>query len=186
MTNTQLLQRIYAHIGNEEKSGIVEPVVLAMAALAYIDLARFLIDNDHELAKKLITSVANQTWATSSFSAPADMLFHIQKKVIRLDLGGVLAYQVEDRDKLDMISATLTNHYYALEGKTFYLKHASGTASGTNLNLRYYKVPTVTDIDDELTTIFLDFVFQRIATVKRSGNATYEYQRPDSQSKQSN
>jgi len=183
MTEQELLQRVYAHIGNEEKSGLVEPVVLAMADLAFIDLAKLLIENKPSLAKKLISSVANQTWASSSFSAPTDMLYNMEKTVIRLDLGGTLCHQLEDRDKLDMIGTTLSNHYYALEGKTFYIKHASGTASGSNLNLRYYKVPTVTDVDDELTTIFLDILFTRLGIVRTSEKPN-EPKRPNTQSKQ--
>lgn len=168
MTNEQLLQRVYIHVGSEEQTGLVEPMVLAMADLAYIDLARFLIDTDQELAKKLINQVTSQTWTNSTFSAPSDMLFHVQKPVLRLELGSDLCFQVQDRDKLNMIGTTLDNTYYALEGKTFYIKHKSGTSSGTNLNLRYYKVPTVSDIDDELTPLFLDLLFRRLAVAMQS------------------
>lgn len=163
MTNEQILQRVYIHFGSEEQTGLVEPMVLAMADLAYIDLARMLIDTDAELAKKLISETASQNWTNSIFPAPNDMLFHVQKPVLRLEIGGELAFQLQDRDKLNMIGSTLGNHYYALEGKTFYIKHKSGTTSGTgNLTLRYYKVPTNTLIDDELTPLFLDLLFQRL------------------------
>lgn len=155
-----------------------------MATIAFSDLAKFLVENHTDLAKKLITSVSNQSWSNSSFSAPTDMLFHLEKPVIRLDLGGTLCHQLKDRDKLDMIGTTLTNTYYALEGKTFYIKHAtSGTTSGNNLNLRYYKIPAITDIDEELTPIFLDILFSRLTAVMADNND--EQKRPNPRSKQS-
>lgn len=169
MTNSELLQKVYIHVGAEEETGLVEPVVLAMADLAYIDLARFLIDTDAELAKKLIADTVNQNWSGSKFDAPEAMLFHVQKPVLRLEISGELAYQVQDRDKLNMLSDTLTNTYYSLEGKTFYIRHKSGTTSGTgNLSLRYYKIPTVTDIDEELAPIFLELLFNRLAVAMQS------------------
>lgn len=171
MTNEQILQRVYIHFGSEEQTGLVEPLVLAMADLAYIDLARLLIDTDAELAKKLITDATSQSWSSSKFNAPSDMLFHVQKPVLRMEIGSELAYQVQDRDKLDMIAGTMNNHYYSLEGKTFYIKHKSGTTSGT-LNLRYYKVPTNTLIDDELTPIFLDLLFKRLSIAAQSNAMT--------------
>lgn len=164
LTNASLLQYVYAHLGGSEKdSGIIEPLIIAMAELAYADLAQMLLDTDSELAKKLITSVANQTWSSSSFAAPTNMLFYKQKKTTRMDFGGTLAYQVEDRDKLDLVAAAgISNTYYALEGKTFYIKSPAGTTSGTNLNLRYYKIPTVSDIDDDLRNIFLEILIRRL------------------------
>lgn len=174
MTNDEILQRVYIHLGSQEKTGLVEPVVLAMADLAYIDLARFLVDNDAELAKKLIKEVTAQSWGTnpnpsSAFNAPSDMLFHIQKPVIRLQLGTELCYQVQDRDKLNMLAGTYGNNYYALEGKTFYIKHKNpATTSGNDLVLRYYKVPTKDEIDNELTPIFLDLLFRRLSMAMQS------------------
>lgn len=163
MTNDQLLQKVYIHFGSEEQTGLVEPIVLAMANLTLIDLAKFLIDTDVELAKKLIAEVTSQSWSDSKFTAPTDMLFHVQKPVLRLQLGTELCYQVHDRDKLNMIGSTLNNTYYALEGNKFYLRHkTAGTVSGSNLALSYYKVPTLQDIDDELTPIFLDLLFKRL------------------------
>ena len=161
MTEEQLFQRIYSHTGGEEKSRLFKPIIKAQADLALTDLARYLLDTDHELSKKLVTSVANQSFADLTFSAPSNMLFHGQKSVIRLDLGGVLAYQVSDRDKLDMLTG-MSNVYYALEGKTFYIKHPTPEAIANNLNLRYYKVPAIADIDTELTPMFLTLIMQRL------------------------
>lgn len=165
MTNAQLLEYVFSQIGTERDTGMIKPMILAVANLAYRDLAQFLLDNDSELAKKLIASAANQTWANSSFSAPTDMLFHKQKETTRIDFGGILAFQIEDRDALDMVSS-LNNHYYALEGKTFYIKHSAGTTSGTNLNIRYYKIPVVTDIDDDLRNVFLELLITRLVPKK--------------------
>lgn len=262
MTNAEILQRVYIHLGSEEQTGLVEPIVLAMADLAYIDLARFLIDTDAELAKKLIKQVSDQTWGTtaptiayssadsgtgvitvtntnltllngmrvnisgtagggalsasttyfvrdatstgiklsatlggpaltgftgsgtitilntsSTFEAPADMLFHVQKPVLRLEIGGQLAFQLQDRDKLNMLGSALTNIYYALEGKTFFIRHftindgnvnTADVTSGSNLSLRYYRVPTAADIDDELAPIFLDMLFKRLSVAMQT------------------
>lgn len=319
MTNEQILQRVYIHFGSEEQTGLVEPIVLAMADLAYIDLARMLIDTDAELAKKLIsenvktvsystiaanvinldndpavlrdgmtvtingTGLTNTTvyyiinstptsvqlsttpggtvqavatttgattittvgkWENSRYLAPPDMLFHTQKPVLRLELNSELCYQLQDRDKLNMLGSTVTNNYYALEGKTFYVRskpvaltfngstdvfnwtnnplvngnqimlsgsvpqgftahvpyfviaraantfQLSATSGGaaitstdtgtaipvtahlasgdSNLTLRYYKIPTATDVDEELTPLFLDLLFQRLNIAMQS------------------
>ena len=166
MTESELFQRIYSHTGGEEKSRLFKPIIKAQADLALTDLAQYLLDTDHELAKKLITSVANQSFADLTFSAPSNMLFHGQKSVIRLDLGGTLAYQVSDRDKLDMMSG-MNNCYYALEGKTFYIKHPTpDTIPRNNLNLRYYKIPVILDIDAELTPMLITFLLQRLGVTQ--------------------
>lgn len=165
MTELELFQRIYSHTGGEEKSRLFKPIIKAQADLALTDLARYLLDTDHELAKKLVTSVANQSFADLTFSAPSNMLFHGQKSVIRLDLGGTLAYQVSDRDKLDMLSG-MSNVYYALEGKTFYIKHPTPETISNNLNLRYYKVPAITDIDTELTPLLITLLLQRLGVTQ--------------------
>ena len=181
MTETELLQRIYSHTGGEEKSKLYKPLVIAQLDLALTDLARYLIDMDSELAKKLITSVANQSWSSSSFSAPSNMLFHGQKPVVRLDLGGTLAFQVSDRDKLDMVTG-MANIYYALEGKTFYIKHPSATTSGNNLNLRYYKIPAIADIDEEMTNLLVTLLLQRLGLTQ--SNQQDGQKQPDTQNSQ--
>lgn len=161
MTNAELFDYVFAKTGMVKNTALAQPLILANANLALRELAYFLIETDSELAKKLITSVANQTWASSSFALPSDFLYHKQKKTTRMDLGGTLAFQVEDRDKLDM-STGLTNHYYAIEGTTMYIKHSAGTVGASNLNLRYYKIPALSAIDAELRDIFLDMVVRRI------------------------
>lgn len=165
LTNATLLQYVYAHLGGSEKdSGIMEPLIIAMAELAYADLAQMLLDTDSELAKKLVTTSVNNSWSSSSFAAPTNMLFYKQKKTTRMTIAGTLAHQVEDRDKLDLVAAAgISNTYYALEGKTFYIKSPAGTTSGTtNLDLKYYKIPAVTDIDDDLRNIFLEILIRRL------------------------
>lgn len=166
-TNAELLARVYSIIGSERDTSIFRPMVLAMATLAYKELAIHLIDTDSEQAKKLVTSVANQVWASNQFSAPADMLFHKQSKHTRMDFGGTLAFQVKDRDTLTMIGtastgADLGNHYYALEGKTFFIRHESGVTGASNLNLQYYKIPTISDIDSELMNTLLEILIPKL------------------------
>lgn len=168
LTNAQILQWIYSRIGSERDSGIVEPLIIAVADLAYTDLAKFLIDSNSEMSRKLVKIVTNQTWATSKFLAPTDMLFYRQIDTTRLDIAGTLAFQLKDRDKLEMISA-MANHYYALEGKYFYIKHSSGTTGASNLNLTYYKIPTKDDIDDELRNLFLEILLGRLIPPQQNG-----------------
>lgn len=170
LTNTQIIQWIYSKLGSEKDSGIIEPLIIAVADLAYYDLAKFLLDNDSEMAKKLAKSITNQSWSSSKFSAPTDMLFYKQIKTTRLDFGGTLAFQIKDRDKLDMITG-VSNHYYALEGKIFYIRHSSGTISGSNLNMTYYKIPNKDDIDDELRNIFLELLLTRLVPQTQNGNS---------------
>jgi hypothetical protein len=160
-TEAQLLQRVYSHIGAETESGFVKPMVLAMAKLAFKDLAHLLIDSDSELAKKLVKTLSGQTWASSAFEAPSDMVFHKQKKTTRIDLAGALAHQVEDRKKLDLLS-TSVNHYYALEGKTFYIRHATGVTGASTLRITYYKIPVIADIDDELMNTLVELIIRRL------------------------
>jgi hypothetical protein len=162
MTNAELLQWVYLKTGSEKDSRILEPVVIAVANLVYPELARFLIDHDPEMAKKLITILSNQTWVSNRIAVPTDMILHKQKDTTRLTISGTLAYQVDDRDKLDLMSG-LDNIYYALEGTYFYIKHTNVlTVGGSNLGLSYYRIPTVTDIDDDLRPIFLDLLINRL------------------------
>lgn len=174
MTDAQLLQYVYAEIGGEAKSGLVKPMVLAIANLAYIDLARHLLDNDPTNAEIIKTSVVNQTWASSKFTLPTNFLYHrpspekIYEGVI-LDIAGINAFQVEDRKKLSLISQTLVNAYYAIDGKFAYIKHPSLSGSST-LNLFYYKVPTIADITDEVLNVFLTFIFQRLGLKQQIEN----------------
>src|SRR6476661_7043913 len=114
MTDVEIFSYVYAQIGSEKDTGIIRPVVIAMAGLVYEDLARWLLDNNSEMAKKLVVTLSNQTWTASSFAAPTNMLFYKQKETTRIDFGGTLAFQLEDRDKMEMAYG-LTNHYYALE-----------------------------------------------------------------------
>lgn len=167
MTDAEILQYVYSQIGGERKSGVLKPILLAIAELAYDDLADYLIKSEPDKAKKLITSVANQAWLNSEFSAPSDMLLNNQKAVVRLDIGGDICYQLKDRDKLDFLTGTtaeeVSKNYCALEGKTFYIRVAGGaTTSGNDLNLRYYKTPVAADIDDELRKPFLELLMQRV------------------------
>lgn len=183
MDNTTLLQRIYSEIGGETKSGLIKPMVLAITDLAYIDLARHLLDNDPANAEILKTSVVNQTWASSKFTLPSNFLYHrpspekLYEGVI-LDIAGTNAFQVEDRKKLGLISQTLVNAYYAIDGKFAYIKHPTLAGSST-LNLFYYKVPTVSDITDDVLNILLTFIFQRLGLKQQAEN---EQQQPNSQS----
>lgn len=168
MTDEEIIGYVQAHIGGEKKTKIVKPLILAMAELAYKDLAMFLIESNSEFANKLITSAVNQTWSSSQFTAPSNMLFHRQIETTRIDFNGTLAHQVSDRDALDM-AGTLSNIYYALEGKTFYIKNPSAT-SGSTLNIRYYKIPENSDIDDELRNTFLEILMQRLYGQKQADN----------------
>lgn len=123
MTDADILQYVYAHLGSERDSGIVKPMVLAMAGLTYLDLAKILIDTEPELAKKLTKTLSNQAYSSSQFAVPSDMLVYKQRDTIRIDFGGTLAFEIKDRDKLSLLASGLTNTYYALEGKTFFFKN---------------------------------------------------------------
>lgn len=160
LTNNEILAWVYGHIGGERESGVIKPMVLAMATLAYKDLAHYLIDTDSEQAKKLVKTLSSQTWTNSAYSAPSDMLFHKQMDTTKMSIGTTMAFQVKDRDKLDMATG-VSNIYYALEGKTFYIKHPSLTTSST-LSITYYKIPTKDDIDDELRNLFLELLLRRL------------------------
>lgn len=161
LTEAKMIEHVYLEIGGEERSGILKPMIVATSRLALSDYAKFILDTNPELAKKLIVELEFQSWSDSYFQAPYDMLFYKQMETTRLDLGGVLCYQVADRDKLSMLGAT-SNHYYALEGIKFFIKHAGGDTSGSNLNLKYYAIPTVDSIDDEMMPVFLAILMDRI------------------------
>lgn len=165
MNSAELVEFVYQRTGGEKNARMSRPMILALGTLALKDLAQTLIDSNSELAKKLIVQLTNQSWSASQFNAPANMLFYKQKKTTRMDFSGVLAYQVEDRDKLEM-GGNLVNVYYALEGKTFYIANPAGT-SGSNLNLRYYKIPDLADIDTELRNIFIELVLVRMIPQER-------------------
>jgi hypothetical protein len=171
LTKASLLQYSFAHLDSKrENSALIEPLILAMAVLTCYDYARFLLDNNSEMAKKLTTATAAQSWSSSQILAPTDMLYHRQIETTRMDIAGVQLYQIEDKKKLDLLAVGLGNSYYALEGKTFFIKHLAGTASGTtNLTIKYYKIPAITDIDDESTPLFLELLFQRLIPI--SGKA---------------
>jgi len=161
MTNADLIAYVEAHLGGYNKSGIVRPMITAMANLAFKDLAYMLLDTDSELAKKLVVTLTGQSWSSSSFSAPSNMLFHKQKQTSKISIGGALVFQVTDRDRMDM-AYQVGNHYCVLEGKTFYIKHSAGTTNGNNLDITYYKIPAISDIDDELRNQFLAILMARL------------------------
>lgn len=168
MTNTQLLQKVYIHLGTEEETGLVEPVILAMANTALIDTARYVIDTDPQLAKRFIATSAGLSISSSSVSAPADMIYHTQKGVVRVEApAGTLAYQVQDRDKLNMMDASAVNNYYALQGTTFYFKLKSSSPP-TTCDIIYYKIPLLNQMTQELEPIFLDLLFKRLSIAMRS------------------
>lgn len=161
MTDTELIQYVELRIGGgEHRTGIMRAMILAVSVLALADLAKLLISSSDSLSEKLTVSLTNQTWANSTFPAPSNMLFFGQKDSTRLSIGNTLAYQVKDRKKLDMSSGQ-TNIYYALDGKTFYIKSSTAT-SGNDLNISYYKIPTLADIDEELRNVFIDLVVSRL------------------------
>jgi hypothetical protein len=163
LTDAKVIQYCYAHLGiTKRESGLIEPLILAMAQLTLYDLAKFLVDNDSEAAKNLMTSTAAQPWSASKVDAPADMLYHRQRESTRIEIAGTLLYQIEDKKKLDLLTTGLTNSYYALEGKSFFIKHSSGTTSGANPTIKYLKIPVITDIVDELTNLYLELLFQRL------------------------
>lgn len=162
-TNEELLARVYSIIGSERDTAIMRPMVLAMATLAFRELAINLIDADSEMAKKLSKTLSNQTWHDSQFDTPADMLFHKWRESIHLDINGVTQYPVQERNTLTLISGQ-TNGYYALEGTTFYLNPSSGTG-GANLNITYYKIPTISDIDAELMNPLLEILIPKLIPV---------------------
>jgi hypothetical protein len=161
MTNEDIVSYVEAHIGGARQSRIVRPLILAMANLAYSDLAKLATEQDPLMAEKLKTTLANQTWATSQFTLPTNFLRHKQIEFTKVYFGTTLAHQVRDRETLDMITGML-NIYYAIEGLKLYVKHTGGTSSGTNLNISYIKIPTVSDLDDELTPTFLQLLMARL------------------------
>ncbi len=160
MTNQELIQYVEQRLNTQTDTVFVRPVILAVATLALTDLARVLIDTDSELSGKLVVSLTNQSWSASSFAVPSNMLLHKQMETTKIYFGTTPAYQVKDRDKLDL-TIGLGNIYYALYGKTFYIKHTS-TTSGSDLNISYYKIPAISDIDAELTNLFIDLVIARL------------------------
>lgn len=160
MTNLELIQYVEQRLDTQTDTVFVRPVILAVSTLALADLARILIDTDSELSGKLVVTLSNQTWANSSFAIPSNMLLHKQLETTKMYFGTTPAYQLKDRDKIDL-SSTLGNIYYALYGKTFYIKHTS-TTSGNDLNISYYKIPTLADIDEELRNLFIDLVIARL------------------------
>lgn len=166
MTANELLEFVYQRLGGEKNTRMSRPMIIAIGQLALKDLAQTLLDTNSELSKKLIAELTNQTWSSSKFDAPSNMLFYRQKDTTKIDIGGTLAFQVEDRDKLEM-GANLGNIYYALEGKTFFISHPSLTG-GSNLNIRYYKIPELANVDSELRNIYIELVLARLVPQQRT------------------
>jgi hypothetical protein len=170
MTNDQIVAFVYSHIGGEKESGILKPQVLMLATLALADMSHHFVANEPEKARLLEAEATNQTWASSSFSMPSDFLYtDTGETLLRVDIGGTLAHRVNSRSKIDLTSgATLTNHYYALEGKKLYIRHASGTTGASDLNIRYYKMATFALVDENFRQEFIDFVLRRVALLKQA------------------
>lgn len=161
MTSSELLDYIKTFFRGQESKLPSDPLILAMANLCLEELVITILNTNPELAKKFGKTLTNQTWSFSRFNAPNDMLFTNQFDTTRIDFNGNLAYQIRDRKFLDMVG-TLGNHFYALEGKTFFINHSSGDTSGNTLNIFYYRIPDLDDIDEELRGIFLKLVLQKI------------------------
>lgn len=167
MTEAQLLQLVYAHIGGEEETGQIKPVVLAKAQLAMKDFVEFLVERKPEQAEKFRTSLVAQSYSGGIYTAPTNLLYKNQKQFTRIEVSSDLAFQVESKEKLYLITGSSLRMYYALEGDKFYFSPTGVFAgSGSDLNISYIKVPTISDLNlitDELIPEFLNFVFLRIA-----------------------
>lgn len=171
MTNDEIIQQVYAHIGGEEKSKIIKPVIIAMADLAYRDLAIKVAMEQPELAKKL-QDTATGSYTGGSFTVPTDMLYYdAQKPVTNLYVDDDPAFQVADKRKFNLITSTMTNHYFAIDGRTVTVRKADGASTG-NYSLEYYKIPVNSDIDDDLRNIFLELLLLRLGFVVKLRNDT--------------
>ena len=161
MNNSEIIQQVYAHIGGEEESKILKPTIIAMANLAYRDLAIKLASQEPELAKKLQTT-ATGSYTNSSFTVPSDMLYYQdQKPVTTLYIDNDVAFQIEDKRKFSIVGTTVSNNYFAIDGRTIQVKRSSGGTTG-NYSLEYYKIPVNTDIDADLKNIFLECLLTRL------------------------
>lgn len=170
MTNAELIQQIYLHIGGEQKTGIIKPMIEAMAELSFRDLAIKVVETDAELAKKLQTT-ATGSYTGSQFTVPTDMLYYDkQKPITALYVDSVVAFQINDKRKFDLLSTTVSNNYFAIDGRDVIVKKAGGGSTG-NYSFDYYKIPVIADIDDDLRNLFLECVLTRLgfASIQKFG-----------------
>jgi hypothetical protein len=164
MTNDEVIDFVYAHSGGERASQLLKPVIVAMIDLACRDVAEHIVDEDIDLMRKLQTTATN-TFVASQFNAPSDMLFHGKKKTSLL-IDGDRAYELADHKKISLLSQTVGNHFYSFDGRVIKVKQSDGATSGT-YDLEYIKIPTVSDIDDDLRNLFLEFLLKRLGLVSQ-------------------
>lgn len=140
---------------------------------ALADMAITLIDNGDDKAEKFRKQLASQTWASSEFAVPTDLLLYKQKRtvVLTLTVSSVKqpVFQVDDWQKLLLIpSTTLGNHYCVLENNKFLIRASDASVGGSNLNINYYRTPTITDISEELQPLLIAMLVKYIPNYKAS------------------
>lgn len=164
MSNDEILQFCYAHTGGEESSKLLKPMVLAMADLAYRDTAIKVTEQSPELAKKLQTSITD-SYTGGEFTIPTDMLyFDGQKPITNLRIDSAQAFQISDKRKFSFLSSVISNHYFAVDGRSIVVRKIDGSSTGSYL-LEYYKIPINSDIDDDLRNIFLECLLTRLGII---------------------
>lgn len=160
MTRNDFVAKIASLFSNQMDGDLIL-LIEQYLDVALADMAMMLIDEKNDKAEKFRKQLANQTWASSEFAMPADMLGHKQKQnsVLTLTVSSVKepVFQVDDWQKLLLLpsSVTLGNHYCTLENGKFLIREKAGGTSGTNLNVNYYRTPTIDDVDEELQPILV-------------------------------
>ena len=136
------------------------------------DMATLLIDENNDKAENFRKQLTGQTWTSGAFAIPADLLLHKQKEntILTLTVSSVKEpiFQVDDWQKILLLPSTTTlgNHYCTLENGTYYIREKSGSTSGTNLNINYYRVPTIDDVTEELEPILVATLLKYIQPKK--------------------
>lgn len=171
MTRNDFILKI-ASLFSTQMDGDLILLIEQYLEVALSDVAIFLIDNNDDKAEKFRTALTGQTWNSSQFAVPTDLLQHKQKKTVVMTLtdGSSIkqpVFQVDDWQKLLLIPSTvLGNHYFVMENNFFLIREKSGSTSGSNLGLNYYRTPTITDVDEELQPLLVSMLLKYIPNGK--------------------
>lgn len=135
------------------------------------DVLSDLIDANSKKINKFRKSLTSQSWSSSEFSAPTDMFYNKAKFAMNMYIGGNPVYFLEDRHKLKDISGfTRTKHYCAFKGgDKFDILHASGTSSGSDLDIDYFRTPAIADFDEELEGMLIVKLTEKLS-MRKSGS----------------
>lgn len=177
MTEAQLLQSVYNHLGSRDESTWPAPFVLAKAKDAIKLLVKELVYSSNPLSRVF---VAKRTFAAPSVGDFGFYVISLNSSSLALDAGesDFIGYVINNRKfvtvsfidgsankttmepafswlALDTMPVRHCKSYYKVEGNTLYMKFHTGAVFSGGIQIENYEYPTITNYPFELIDLLL-------------------------------